>query len=55
MVGWAAFSEGEHKVTQQHAQVLVVHMFHMLHQGWPPQALSRATGIEGTDVGGHQP
>ena len=42
-------------MTQQHAQVLVVHVFHMLHQGWPPQALSRAAGIEGTDIGGHQP
>ena len=55
LVGGAAFGEGEHEVAQQHAQVLVVHVFHMLHEGWPPQAQGRAAGIEGTHIGGHQP
>lgn len=55
LVGRAAFGEGEHEVAQQHAQVLVVHVFHMLCQGWSPQALGRAAGIEHTDIGGHQP
>lgn len=54
MLGRTAFGEGQHQVAQQHAQVLVVHALHMLHQGWPPQALGGAARIEGTDISAHQ-
>ncbi len=47
--------EGKHEVAQQHAQVLVVHALHMLHQAWAPQPLGRPTCIEGTHTGGHEP
>ena len=49
--GRAAFGEGQHEVAQQHAQVLVVHAPHILHEGPSPQALGWPTGIEGADGG----
>lgn len=54
VLGRTAFGEGQHEVAQQHAQVLVVHALHMLHQGRPPQALGWAACIEGPDIGAHQ-
>ncbi len=46
--------EGQHEVTQQHAQMLVIHVLHMIHKAWAPQPLACPTGIEGGHTGGHQ-